>query len=87
MTSNDENKTEATPGIAESTGSKFYTLLTGWGIPAVAAAAIVGTIYAALVALGILTLPGCTLTLDILPDGEQHFDGTLVLPQTVNPAK
>lgn len=86
---NDETKeTEtATPGVAESTGSKFYTLLVQLGIPAVVAAAIIGAVYAALVALGVLALPSCTATIDLLPDGSQHFDGALVLPQTVNPTK
>lgn len=69
-------KTETTPGVAESTGSKFYAMLVNHGVPAVLAAAILGAIYAALVALGVLTLPSCTVTLDILP-GEQHFNGEL----------
>lgn len=77
----------ATPGVAESTGSKFYTLLVSWGVPGVIAAAIIGAVYAALVAAGVLGLPGCTVSVDVLPDGGQHFDGVLVLPQTVNPAK
>lgn len=69
------SKTESTPGVAESTGSKFYTMLVHLGVPAVAAAAIVGAIYAALVALGVLALPGCMMKLDVLPGGEQHFRG------------
>lgn len=84
---NNDKETEATPGVVESTGSKFYTLLVSWGVPGVIAAAIMGAVYAALVALGVLSLPGCTLSVDVLPDGGQHFDGALVLPQTINPAK
>lgn len=88
MNENEINeKGAATPGVAESTGSRFYALLVNLGVPAVVAAAIVGAVYAALVALGVLTLPGCTVKLDVLPGGEQHFDGSLVLPQTVTPTK
>ena len=84
-----EIKETAAPddGVVKTTGSRFFALLVSWGIPAVVAAAIVGAVYAALVALGVLALPGCTVTLDVLPSGEQHFDGALVLPQTVNPSK
>lgn len=71
----------------KETGSKLYALLIKLGVPAVLAAAIVGAVYAALVALGVLTLPSCTATIDILPDGSHHFDGALVLPQTVTPTK
>lgn len=74
-------------GVVKSTGSKFYALLVQLGIPGVIAAAIIGAVYAALVALGVLSLPGCTVSVDVLPDGGQHFDGALVIPQTINPAK
>ena len=85
---NKENTEDgATPGVAETTGSKFYALLVQLGIPGVIAAAIIGAVYAALVALGVLSLPGCTVSVDVLPDGGQHFDGSLVIPQTINPAK
>ena len=81
-TDNTETKTEAAPAVADSTGSKFYSLLVNLGLPAVLAAAIVGAVYAALVAIGVLTLPSCTATVDLLPGGEQHWDGTLVIPAT-----
>lgn len=88
MNTNETNETATDkPAVVESTGSKFYSLLVNLGLNAVVAAAIVGAVYAALVALGVLALPGCTATIDLLPDGEQHFDGSLVLPQTVNPTK
>ena len=48
------NKSEATPGVAETTGSKFYEMLVQLGVPGVIAAALLGAVYAALVALGIL---------------------------------
>lgn len=56
MNNEDEttNKSEATPGVAESTGSKFYELLVSWGVPGVVAAALLGAVYAALVALGVI---------------------------------
>lgn len=69
----DENETK-------TAGSKLFELLKSWGIPAVWAAAIIGAIYAALVALGVLSLPGCTVTMDIFPDGEQHWEGSVLLP-------
>ena len=90
MTSNDETKTEATPGVVVSTGGKFFTLLTSWGVPAVVAAAIIGAAYAALVALGVLALPGCTLTLDVLPDESLHLEGVIEqqqFPGMVTPQK
>ena len=74
----------------QKTGSKLYELLKSWGIPTAIAAAIVGALYAALVALGVLSLPSCSFTLDILPNGEQHFDGSLTFPPeppTVTPQK
>ena len=64
----------------KETGSKFYTMLVHLGVPAVAAAAIVGAVYAALVALGVLGLPGCSASIDLLPDGAQHWEGVLALP-------
>lgn len=70
---NDKNDTETKE---TTTGSKLYALLVKLGLPTVAAAAIVGAVYAALVALGVLALPGCRVTLDVLP-GEQHFNGEL----------
>ena len=52
---NKENTEDgATPGVAESAGSKFYALLVQLGVPGVVAAALLGALYAALVALGIL---------------------------------
>lgn len=89
MNNEDEttNDGAATPGVAESTGSKFYALLVQLGIPGVIAAAVIGAVYAALVALGVLSLPGCTVSVDVLPDGGRHFDGSLVMPETINPEK
>lgn len=91
MNNEDEttNKSEATPGVAESTGSKFYATLVQLGVPGVVAAAILGAIYAALVALGVLSLPSCSVCVDVLPDGGQHWEGCVALPDSanVNPAK
>lgn len=60
--------------------SKLYAWLVKLGVPAVVAAAIVGAVYAALVALGVLGLPGCSASIDLLPDGAQHWEGVLALP-------
>lgn len=101
MNENETKNDGATPGVAESNslrgdaatpsqaGSKFYAALVSWGVPAVVAAAIVGAVYAALVALGVLSLPGCTVSVDVLPDGGQHWEGSVTLPApvTANPAK
>ena len=87
MNNNETKNDGATPGVAESSGSKFYAMLVSWGVPTVVAAAIVGAVYAALVALGVLSLPSCTVTLDVLPSGEQHFGGSVVLPSSVTPQK
>ena len=87
MNDNETKKDGATPGVAESSGGRFYELLVSWGVPGVIAAAVIGAVYAALVALGVLGLPGCTVSVDVLPGGGQHFDGALVLPQTINSAK
>lgn len=69
----------ATPRQAGVT-SKLYAWLVKLGVPAVVAAAIVGAVYAALVALGVLGLPGCSASIDLLPDGAQHWEGVLALP-------
>ena len=90
MNNDNENREDgATPGVAESTGSKFYATLVQLGVPGVVAAAILGAIYAALVALGVLSLPSCSVCVDVLPDGGQRWEGCVALPDSVNvnPAK
>ena len=74
-----ENSDNVSPenGVRESAGAKFFTALVNAGVPAVLAAAIIGAVYAALVALGVLTLPGCTLVVDILPDESLHLEGAI----------
>lgn len=76
MSTQQDTEQTSTPGVVESTGSRFYTLLVQLGIPAALAAAIIGAIYAALVALGVLALPSCRASVDLLPD-EQHFNGEI----------
>lgn len=84
-----DNKDNTDEGVEKSTGSKFYALLVQLGIPGVIATAIIGAVYAALVALGVLTLPGCTFSVDVLPDASQHWEGSFALPEsaTVTPEK
>lgn len=83
------NKENTENGVVKSTGSKFYELLVQLGVPGVVAAAIMGAIYAALVALGVLSLPSCSVCVDVLPDGGQRWEGCVALPDSVyvNPAK
>lgn len=78
MSTQQDTEQTSTSGVVESTGSRFYTLLVQLGIPAALAAAIIGAIYAALVALGVLALPSCRASVDLLP-GEQHFNGELYM--------
>lgn len=83
------DKENGEDGVVKSTGSRFYATLVQLGVPGVVAAAILGAIYAALVALGVLSLPSCSVCVDVLPDGGQRWEGCVALPDSVNvnPAK
>lgn len=64
----------------EEVGRKAYDKLRSIGIPAVVAAAIIGAVYALAVALGIITLPGCTATYTQTADGDVQVHATVVTP-------
>ena len=42
MNEKNEMNDRPTPGVVESTGSRFYALPVSWGVPGVIAAAIIG---------------------------------------------
>lgn len=68
----------------EEKGEFVYNKLVNWGVPAVLAAVLVAVGYALLVFFGVLTLDSCSVTLDVLPDGTQHFDGVITAPARVD---
>ena len=61
-------------------------LIIGFGVPSNWAKVIAGAIIGGLAAAGILTQSGCSLSVDVLPDSSQHWEGSLSpLPQLVTP--
>lgn len=59
---------------------KLHEKLVAVGIPAALAAAIIGALYALAVALGIITLPGCSATYTQTPDGTLQVHASVVTP-------
>lgn len=54
--------------------------LAGFGVPGNWAKVIAGAVIGALIAAGILTQTSCSASIDLLPDGAQHWEGVIELP-------
>lgn len=64
-------------------GEKVVEILEHWGMPTVAAIALVCALYGVLVALGVISMNGCTASYTQTADGDVHVQGSVVAPQTV----
>lgn len=69
--------------------SKLASLFTGWGVPGSVARILAGAIIGALAAVACMSQSGCSVRVDMLPDGAQSWEGVLTLPNpaTVTPEK
>lgn len=67
----------------EEKSNWLTNFITGFGVPANWAKVIAGAIIGALAAAGVLTLDSCTASIDLLPDGTQHWQSELEIPVEV----
>lgn len=69
--------------------SKLEALFTGWGVPGSVARILAGAILGALAAVACMSQSGCSVRVDMLPDGTQSWESVLNLPKpaTVTPQK
>ncbi len=60
--------------------SWLASLLTGWGVKESWAKVIAGAVIGALIAAGLLTQSGCTVSASQSADGSWNYSGELVQP-------